>query len=67
MVAHYEHEARGVGVTTIISDLVHLVAGLALPEQAPETDALEHADPLGEGIEWVDERGRVAQACGAGG
>jgi Sulfatase len=43
------------------------VAGLALPEQAPETDALEHADPLGEGIEWVDERGRVAQACRAGG
>ena len=32
-------------------------------EQAPETDALEHADALGDGVEWVDERGRVAQAA----
>ena len=63
VVAHYEHEARGVGVTTIIADLVHLVAGLALAEQAPETDALEHADALGDGVEWVDDSGRVVQAA----
>ena len=63
VVAHYEHEARGVGVTAIIEDLVHLVACLALSEQAPETDALGHADTLGDGVEWVDEGGRVAQAA----
>ena len=55
VVAHYEDEARRVGVATIIEDLVHLVAGLALAEQAPETDALEHADALGDGVEWVDD------------
>ena len=63
VVAHYEHEARGVGVTAIIEDLVHLVACLALSEQAPETDALGHADALGDGVEWVDDSGRVAQAA----
>ena len=63
VVAHYEDEARRVGVATIIADLVHLVAGLALVEQAPETDALEHADALGDGVEWVDDSGRVAQAA----
>ena len=63
VVTHYEDEARRMGVTTIIADLVHLVAGLALAEQAPETDALEHADPLGDGVEWVDDSGRIAQAA----
>jgi hypothetical protein len=64
VVAHYEDEARRVGVARVTEDLVHLVTRLALAEETPETDALEHAETLGDGVEWVDEAGRVAQAAG---
>ncbi len=64
VVAHYEDEARRVGVARVIEDLLHIVASLALAEQAPETDALEHAEALGDGVEWVDDAGRVANAAG---
>jgi len=64
VVVHYEDEARRVGVARVIEELVHLVTRLALVEQAPETDALEHAETLGDGVEWVDDAGRVAQAAG---
>jgi excisionase family DNA binding protein len=37
---------------------------LALVEQTPESDALEHAEALGDGVEWVDDAGRVTQAAG---
>jgi len=40
VVAHYEAEARQVGVTKIVDDLVHLVAGVALVVQVPDTDAV---------------------------
>jgi hypothetical protein len=63
VVAHYEAEAQRVGVAQIIEDLVHLVASLALAEETPETDALEHAETLGDSVEWVDDGGRVAQAA----
>lgn len=63
VVAHYEDEGRRVGVACVIEELVHLVTRLALVEQAPETDALEHAEALGAGVEWVDEARRVAQAA----
>jgi hypothetical protein len=64
VVAHYEDEARRVGVARVIEELVHLVTRLALVEETPETDALEHAEALGDGVEWVDDAGRVAQAAG---
>src|SRR5499425_763528 len=43
VVAHYESEARRFGVAVVIGDLVVLVARLAIVEQTPEDDALEHA------------------------
>jgi len=64
VVAHYEGEARRIGVARVIEDLVHLIARLALVEQVPESDALERADALGEGIERVDDTGRLTQPVG---
>src|SRR5215467_3794848 len=42
-------------VPAVIGDLVALVARLALVEQAPKDDALEYAEGLGDGVEWVDD------------
>jgi hypothetical protein len=61
-VSHYEDEARRIGVARIVEDLVHLVVGVALVEQAPESDALDYGQWLGDAIESVDDAGRVAQA-----
>jgi hypothetical protein len=63
VVAHYEGEAQRVGVAAVMGDLVALVARLALVEQAPEDDALEHAEALGDDVEWVDAAGRLAQSA----
>jgi hypothetical protein len=63
VVAHYEDEARRIGVGRVIEDLVHLIARLALVEQVPESDALERADGLGDGVELVDDTGRHAQSA----
>jgi hypothetical protein len=62
VVAHYEDEARRVGVARIIGDLVHLVASIALVEQVPECDALRDVQSLGDDVQWVDDGGRVAQS-----
>ena len=61
VVAHYEAEARCRRIASIVDDLVHPVARLALVEQGPDTDALEDAECLGDGAEWVTEDGQVAQ------
>jgi hypothetical protein len=61
VVAHYEAEARQRGVVTVIEDLVYLVARIALAEAVPDTDALEHAERLGDDAERVTEDGHVAQ------
>jgi hypothetical protein len=61
VVAHYEAEARRVSVTVITGDLVHLVSRLALVEEISDSDALQHADSLGDGVDGVDDGGRVAQ------
>jgi hypothetical protein len=62
VVAHYEDEAGRIGVARIVEDLVHLVAGVALVEQVPESDALDHGQCLGDAVESIDEAGRIAQA-----
>jgi hypothetical protein len=63
VVSHYEAEARHRGVDTIIQDLVHLVAQLALAEEVDASDVLEYADCLGECAEVVADDGHVAQAA----
>jgi hypothetical protein len=60
VVAHYEEEARRVGVAILIKDLVHLVAGVALVEQVDGADALEHGQILGHDAESIDQDGRLA-------
>jgi hypothetical protein len=64
VVAHYEVEVRRVGVATITEDLVHLVARLALVEEVATSDALQEAETLGDGVDGVDQDGRVAQVPG---
>jgi hypothetical protein len=61
VVAHYEDEARRVGVATITQNLVHLVASVALAEQAPDADALQDVQPLGDAVESVAENGQTAR------
>ncbi len=61
VIAHYEAEARRRGVSAVIEDLVHLVAGLALAEPVPDEDALDHAECLGDRAEWVSDDGHVAR------
>jgi hypothetical protein len=46
-----------------MEDLFHLVVSLALAEQVPETDAFGQAETLGDGVEWVDDAGHVAQVA----
>jgi hypothetical protein len=64
VVAHYEAEARHRSVGTVIEDLVHLVARLALAEEVDARDALEHADRLGDWAEAVANDGHLAQHSG---
>ena len=61
MVAHYEGEAQRVGIAGVVEELVHLVAGVALVEPVPDSDALDAAQSLGDDVEQVDETGRVAR------
>jgi len=60
VVTHYEGESQRVGIAGVVEELVHLVAGVALAEPVPDSDALDHAQPLGDDVEQVDETGRVA-------
>ena len=55
MVAHYEGEAQRVGIAGVVEELVHLVAGVALVEPVPDSDALDAAQSLGDDVEQVDE------------
>ena len=62
VVAHYERDVRHRGAVPVIAELVQLVAQLALAEPDPDTDALDHADRLGEETEALPADGRVAQS-----
>src|SRR5262249_45633201 len=64
VVTHYEDEAARIGAALVMGDLVHLVAQLALAEEVPQNDALEHADALGDGVDLVDHAGGIAHATG---
>jgi hypothetical protein len=63
VVTHYEAEARHRGVGTVIEDLVHLVARLALAEDVDARDVLEHADRLGDWADAVANDGHLAQSA----
>ncbi len=61
VVAHYEAEAQRRPVTAVVENLVHLVAQLAVAEQAAEGDALEDAERLGEAAEAITTDGHVTE------
>jgi hypothetical protein len=63
VVAHYEGEGRRVGVAKIIEDLVHLVAGVALVEQVPDTDALQDVQSLGDAVDSLHDDGHIARSA----
>jgi len=61
VVSHYEAEARRRGAAAIIEELTHLVVRLALSEAESDTDALDHAECLGDSADQVSADGQVAQ------
>jgi hypothetical protein len=66
VVAHYVAEARHRAVSAIVEDLVHLVARLTLAEEVAATDALEHAEALGQAAETITTDGRVTEVPAEG-
>jgi hypothetical protein len=59
VIAHYVAEARRRGVAAVVDELVHWLTRLEAPEAVPDTDALDHAEPLGEAADDVSEAGDV--------
>jgi hypothetical protein len=59
VIAHYVGEARRCGVGAVIDELVYWVTRLEAPEAVPDTDALDHAEPLGDTVDDVSEAGDV--------
>jgi hypothetical protein len=59
VIAHYIAEARRRGVAAVVDELVYWLTRLEAPEPVPDTDALDHAEPLGEAVEDVSEAGDV--------
>jgi hypothetical protein len=60
VIAHYVGEARRRGVEVVIAELVALIADLESAEPVPDTDALDHAEALGDGVEAITADGRLA-------
>jgi hypothetical protein len=59
VIAHTIAEARRRGVGAVIDELVHWLTRLEAPEAVPDTDALDHAEPLGDAVDDVSEAGDV--------
>jgi hypothetical protein len=67
VIAYYVGEARRRGVGAVIDELAYWVTRLEAPEPVPDTDALDHAEPLGDGVEDVSEAGDVPRVAPDGG
>jgi hypothetical protein len=59
--AHYVAEARRRGVPAVVDELLAWVARLGGGEPVPDTDALDHAEPLGDAAESVTDAGDLAR------
>jgi hypothetical protein len=59
--AHYVAEARRRGVAVVLDELLAWVARVAAAEPVPDTDALDHAEPLGDAVESVNDAGDLAR------
>jgi hypothetical protein len=60
VVAHVVAEARRRGVAPVIDELVALIATLEATEPVPNTDTLDHAGALGDGVEVITADGHLA-------
>jgi hypothetical protein len=61
VIAHYVGEARRRGVPAVVDELLAWAARLAVTEPVPDTDALDHAEPLGDAAESVTDAGDLAR------
>jgi hypothetical protein len=60
VIAHYVAEARRRGVASVVDELLAWAARLAAIAPVPDADALDHAEPLGDGAERVTDAGELA-------
>jgi hypothetical protein len=67
VIAHYVAEARRRGVVPVLAELLAWAARLGIVTSIPDTDALEHAEPLGDDVARVTDEGELAtERAGAG-
>jgi hypothetical protein len=57
VIAHYVGEARHRGVAPVLAELLAWASRLGAITSVPDTDALEHAEPLGDDAERVTDTG----------
>jgi hypothetical protein len=57
VIAHYVAEARRRGVGPVLAELLAWAGRLGAIASVPDTDALEHAEPLGDDAERVSDTG----------
>jgi hypothetical protein len=60
VIAHYVAEARGRGVGPVLTELLAWAARLGAASSVPDTDALDHAEPLGDDADRVTDAGELA-------
>ncbi|MFQ5830738.1 MAG: hypothetical protein ACE5JD_16520 [Candidatus Methylomirabilia bacterium] len=65
VIAHYEAEARACGLKPLLQELYWFAVDLARAEEASDTDALAHAQPLNDRAEWVTTEGLLPLGAGA--
>jgi hypothetical protein len=64
VIAYYLAEARRRGAAPVVAELLAWAARLGAMAAVPGTDALDHAEPLGDAAEDVDDGGTlVTPAC----
>lgn len=62
VIAHYVGEARRRGVAPVLTELLAWAGRLGAIASVPDTDALEHAEPLGDDAERVTDTGDLPRA-----
>jgi hypothetical protein len=60
VIAHYEAEARRRGVGPVVDELLALIARVEATEAVPDTDALDHAEALGDAVEALAADGQLS-------
>jgi hypothetical protein len=64
VVAHYVEEARCRGVAPVLTELLAWAARLGAVSPVPGTDALDHAEPLGDDADRVTDTGDLTRELG---